>query len=185
MIMKNNINQSITVVIASLGGDCLYQTIFHLNQGSLIPDEILICVPEECAHKIDFSNSFNVRVISTPFRGQVAQRAFGFNIANGDLVMQLDDDISLHENCMSELVKFILMNPRSAVAPMLYDNKSRLYHSSHAPKNMKSIKVFERILFFSANGFKGYQPGKISLSGVGMGLPEEPGSWDELDWLPG
>ena len=55
-----NVENKVSVVIPTLGGQCLVTTIQQLNSGTLIPDEILICIPEEEAYKLvslDFQNT--------------------------------------------------------------------------------------------------------------------------------
>ena len=45
MSIKTNTN--ISVVIPSLGGKILIDTINHLNNGSVFPDEVIIVIPKE------------------------------------------------------------------------------------------------------------------------------------------
>ena len=45
MSIKSKSN--ISVVIPSLGGEILIDTIKHLNNGSVFPDEIIIVIPKE------------------------------------------------------------------------------------------------------------------------------------------
>ena len=49
----------------------------------------------------------------------------------------------------------------------------------------KNSNLIEKVIFFIINGKKGYEPGKISKSGVNMGLPEYPKTWEGVEWMPG
>ena len=58
-------SKSISVVIATLGGEILRNTIERLNCGSVIPNEILICIPSECLKKVTWPLPSNTRIIQT------------------------------------------------------------------------------------------------------------------------
>jgi len=175
---------NLSVVIPTLGGDSLIRTIEQLNQGTVVPSEILVCIPEEEAPRVANLPFDNVKVIITSCRGQVAQRAFGFQQANYEFVLQLDDDISVRRTCVESLIA--CMNERAdvAVGPKLYDAKTGQYHLFMMPKD-KKISWFERLLFWVVNGPRGYEPGQIGRAGISMGVPERPGNWSDLGWLPG
>ena len=49
-----------TVVIATLGGDTLKGTIETINKGTIVPDEILICIPGNEAYKVQNLSFQNV-----------------------------------------------------------------------------------------------------------------------------
>src|SRR5690349_16548237 len=80
----------LSVVIATLGGGTIPETIAGLNRGDHPPAEILICIPEREADRARHLQGGNVRVVVTSVRGQVAQRAEGFKQATQPFVMQLD-----------------------------------------------------------------------------------------------
>ena len=71
----------VSVVIPTLGGESLFKTVDYLNEGSMIPDEILVCIPDDQFYRAESLSHENVRVIKTTFYGQVAQRATGFQQA--------------------------------------------------------------------------------------------------------
>lgn len=179
-----NLTRKVSVVIPTLGGFCLEETIRQLNNGSHVPDEILICIPEEDSHKVEEFSFQNVKVIKTPFRGQVAQRAFGFGRVNNELVLQLDDDILLNENCLEKLINFILDNPGSAVGPKLIERATGKYHS-YLYKDRNEITLIDKFSFFILNGELGCQAGQLSKAGLFMGIPEKPDNWLGVGWLPG
>ena len=92
----NNINlNSLSVVIPTLGAKSLLTVIKLLNDGNEIPSEILVCIPEKYLNNIKLSNFSNVKIIKTPFTGQVSQRIEGFKNAKEKFVLQLDDDCKI------------------------------------------------------------------------------------------
>lgn len=113
---------SISVVIPTLGGDCLHRTIAQINRGSVVPEEILVCIPEAEAPRVASLAIPNIRVVVTPCRGQVAQRAIGFKLAQHPMVLQLDDDITLHVESLKALADALCaLGKGNAVAPVYYD----------------------------------------------------------------
>jgi len=174
----------VSVVIATLGGDCLAGTIEKLNTGTVVPAEILICIPEIEAPRAARLAGGNVRVVSTPCRGQVAQRACGFRQARHEFVLQLDDDIQVHSTCMERLRACVSRFRDVAAGPKLHDLATGEYRSFLMPSS-NGNRHFERLMFWVINGKGGYKPGRIGRAGICMGLPEEPAEWFDIGWLPG
>jgi GT2 family glycosyltransferase len=175
---------NVSVVIATLGGDCLATTLDKLIAGTVVPAEILICIPEKEASRADRYASGNIRVVRTPMRGQVAQRAYGFQQAQRDFVMQLDDDIHVHSTCIEALLDCVSQFPDVAAGPKLHDLATGKYHSFLTPAP-NGNRGFERLMFWAVNGSGGYEPGRIGRAGICMGVPEEPAQWFDIGWLPG
>jgi glycosyltransferase involved in cell wall biosynthesis len=182
MIENPSIQQPypMTVVMATLGGDTLKGTIEQLNLGSVVPEEILICIPEQEAPRVENLQFSNVRVIITKCRGQVAQRAIGFQNVSHDVVMQLDDDIMVDENCVAHLLDTLIeYGPRIAVAPALLDRSLGKF-----PKmNDSTLKVF----YFLVNGRNGYQMGTVSRAGAEFGYDQSQinEGVHDVEWVPG
>lgn len=174
----------VSVVIPTLGGASLVKTIERLNSGTLVPSEILICIPEAHAYKVGKIFSENVKIIKTSFDGQVRQRAFGFQVAAGYYVLQLDDDLELHESCLRVLTECIGTQKNVSVSPTLLDNITN-EPSSYMSKPDRSSGILYKLLFWVANGKDGYQPGKISKAGVNMAYSPEASEAYEVEWLPG
>jgi glycosyltransferase involved in cell wall biosynthesis len=174
----------VSVVIATLGGDCLAETIEKLNAGTVVPAEILICIPEIEAPRADKFAGGNVRVVRTPCRGQVAQRAWGFGQARHEFVLQLDDDVHVHSECIERLRASVARFPDVAAGPKMYDLTTGTYTSFLVPAS-NGNRLFERLMFWVINGKGGYEPGRIGRAGICLGLPEEPAEWLDIDWLPG
>lgn len=179
----NNGLSSLTVVIATLGGNCLRVTIERLNAGSVIPNEILICIPASDSHKVCNLHLSNARVLPTEVKGQVAQRAAGFRNASCDYVMQLDDDMLVDEHCVQYLLETLNKHgPRVAVAPSLFwTSTGESFYKS--PANKTLLKWYYWLL----NGSYGYQPGKITEAGTNVGI--DPAGADQeifaVDWVAG
>lgn len=176
--------QKISVVIPTLGGKSLKGTINQLNSGSFIPNEILICIPEKIYINDYIEKINNVKIIHTPVRSQVAQRAIGFNHAKYDYILQLDDDILVDYFCVENLLISIQkLGTNVAISPVILDGNTgnSIYK---IPAYPKFITTF---YFFLMNGDHGYQPGKIDIAGSAMGVfPEKINTkLIEVDWLPG
>ncbi len=179
----SNLKADITVVIPTLGGDCLPKTIDYLNKSTVQPTEILVCMPEK--ESLDFTKikHENVKLIVTPSRGQVSQRAFGFKKANTDIVMQLDDDIHVEKYCIENLVSLLLNNgSKVAVAPALFCTVNDKF-----PYINKSQSIISRLYHYILNGKLGYMPGTVTKAGTEIGVdPNElEEGYCEVEWLPG
>ena len=174
----------ISVVIPTLGGDVLHKTILNLNNGSLIPDEILIVIPEKFKSNLDLKLlPENVKVFYTQFSGQVAQRIFGFKNVKYLFTLQLDDDILLEKDCLYNLFYFLKKNKYSSVCPTMLDlENKKCFHNLVEPS---SSDLFYKLLYKIINGKKGYESGKISKSGLGMGTSIKYKMPIIVDWVPG
>ncbi|MES2400028.1 MAG: glycosyltransferase [Pseudomonadota bacterium] len=177
-------NNSITVVIATLGGKALMSTLSTLNSGSFVPREILVCIPEREADHADFAAAENVSIVATPCRGQVAQRAFGFRQARHEYVLQLDDDMSVEHYCLERLVEASqALGSNVAVSPALIDEHTgrSVYERPRGPKLLLDI------YFWLMNGVNGYQPGTIDRAGSAVGVDPATAKsrFVEVEWLAG
>jgi glycosyltransferase involved in cell wall biosynthesis len=177
---KNNL--SVSVVIPTLGGEELKKTIAHLNSGSVKPKEILICIPVEYSSKVDDLKHENVKVIATKSKGQVVQRAIGFQHALCDYVLQIDDDITLAFECIEKLLGALVLDEKSVVAPVMIN-----ISTGCSAYSINGNAIVRKIYYFLMNGFDGYQPGKIDKAGtaVGVNVDDFPVGVLETEWLPG
>tara|TARA_B100000035_G_scaffold315221_1_gene334514 strand:- start:271 stop:1134 length:864 start_codon:yes stop_codon:yes gene_type:complete len=174
----------VSVVIPTLGEIILKDTLEHLNSGSIIPDEILLCIPKGYKLNFDYSKFDNLEVVFTEKAGQVYQRIEGFKLAKNKFVLQMDSDLFLEKYCLENLLKTIQNNHKSCVGPKLYNLKSNKYFSTCIPKDEKNFSLYDRFFFININGSEGFKPGMISKSGEPMGVMEN-GEFKNLDWLPG
>ncbi len=178
----------ISVVIATLGGNILRDTIAHLNNGTVVPAEILVCIPETGASNADCVSAVgNVRVIKTPCRGQVAQRAVGLEMARNNYVMQLDDDVVLPSTTIKVLFDILIAKgPGNVVSPFF-----RLQpNGEEGTSYYKGIRGFVRNCYFTlicGTAFGRKRLGRISSSGIGFGVSmnDGPERIIESEWLPG
>ena len=182
------LKKGISVIIATLGGESLVSTVDSINNGSIIPNEILICIPKEFIDNalINFQCD-NVKIIETKEKGQVIQRINGFKLANYEYVLQIDDDVILDYNCLKQLYNSITQSEsHTSISPCLYTLKTNLsvYRSSSKIVNKYILRPF---YYFLVNGFLGYKQGTITLAGTQIGI--DPKNFkDKLirsEWLPG
>lgn len=184
--MSPEAQNAVTVVIPTLGGTSLMQTITKLNQGTIQPAEILVCIPRADAKKITSAilDTKNVKILETKFRGQVPQRIYGFTHATHDIVMQLDDDIWVDARCIEQLVNTLnTLGPKIAVAPALMNRATGLSVYKKLGKN----SFVSSIYYWFMNGTMGYSPGCIDKSGSTVGIdPSLSKTYlNDVEWLPG
>jgi hypothetical protein len=176
----------LSVVIATLGGATLAQTIARLNSGHRVPAEILICIPEREAGGAKPLERENVRVVATSVRGQVAQRAEGFRQATQPFVMQLDDDMDIAEGDVQLLLdKARALGPGNAVAPIFLDEiTGECIH-----RQEKGLKGFLQNVnaVMSGASWGPARMGTISAAGTNFGVDQKlcPAELFETQWLPG
>ncbi len=173
----------VSVVIPTLGGVQLKDTIKALQNSSIRPMEILICIPDSSELLADIDLSDNVEIIRIKKKGQVYQRATGFIAAKGDFVLQIDDDFVLKNDAIEKLVYCLNgSDEKAAVAPaILWENTNISAFASN------SSTILGKVSDWIMNGKGGYQPGAVSLSGVGFGLNFNGKTQDKTqsEWLPG
>ncbi len=120
----------ISVIIPTIGNRDLTPTLNSLQSSSIDIDEIIISIPKKnTLSKRIINNYKNVLVHSSIYKGQVLQRIEGFKIAKNEVVVQLDDDITLDTNCLSQMFEFILSHRKSCVSAHFYDiiSKKSIY----------------------------------------------------------
>jgi len=178
------IDNEITVVIATLGAESLKPTIESLNQGSIVPAEILICIPAALAWKARLFQFSNLKVLETDFRGQVQQRIFGFKNSSCDFVLQLDDDLLVDKFCLQYLLETLRSaGPKAAVAPALVDVKTGHSVYRRSAQTGFVVSLYDWLM----NGAEGYVPGRIDKSGSSVGVDPSTSllTQHEVEWLAG
>jgi glycosyltransferase involved in cell wall biosynthesis len=177
----------LSVVIATLGGDSLRSTIEHLNKGTVVPTEILVCIPEEDSFRVEPLSYPNLRVVKTDCRGQVAQRAFGLKLAINNYVLQMDDDIQLQSETIRLLLSELdVLGKKNVVGPVYYD-----LHTKQPIHNFeKGIKgIFKSVFYLVFCGAKWgvRRMGKFTSAGIGFGIDPTriQGGCIPVEWLPG
>ena len=171
-----------SVVIPSLGGD-LSKTLDSLNSGTVKPDEIIICVPNKSHSVKGLSIYKNTVVVYAEKYGQVYQRICGFKVANGDYILQIDDDIVVSSDCL-ELLMLSMINSQGkvAVSPCWFN-----LANSEPLHQCKRTGILMFSYYWILNGVRGYSPGEVSLAGTNFGVnPKEVhGEIINVDWQPG
>lgn len=174
----------LSIVIATLGGEQLLQTIKSINSGAIVPDEIIVCIPEKEIKEKGFVSFDNVIFVATKVRGQVAQRCEGFKIAKGDFVIQIDDDILLENDCIEILIASMRNLGNFAVcSPALYFKETGNSVYQRPIKNTWLSKMYYWLL----NGSKGYVEGIITKAGteIGVNPDQHIESIVPTEWIPG
>lgn len=111
-----------SVVIPSLGGKHLVETVDILNSSSIKPDEVILCVPKTALSYLVELHADNIKVVPTDKRGQVAQRLEGFKVISNEVVVQIDDDVHVKEDTLEHLLKSLLvLGKGNTVGPVLYN----------------------------------------------------------------
>jgi glycosyltransferase involved in cell wall biosynthesis len=179
--------EKISVVIATLGGTPLKATLQALMNGTVRPDEILICIPEKNAAAVETFQDDIVRVVITPQQGQVKQRAFGFRSVTGDLVLQLDDDICLNRSALQVMCESLQgMGKGNAVAPVYYADKTgTCIHQLEKGWKGAVKNLFD--CFFCAAEWGTDKMGKVTSIGINYGVDDAlmKNSTFPVQWLPG
>jgi hypothetical protein len=181
--MKQTGNE-VSVVIASLGGPSLKATIESMLSGSLVPSEILLCIPEDHAGKAVHLASGIVKIIPTQVRGQVKQRAYGFTQAKYALVLQTDDDMLFEKDSLRDLVKHLSdAGPGNAVGPVYYGPNTR--RCNHELQNGIIKNIFDCLICGASWGKK--KMGTVTSIGLNYGVDDRYCSSDllQVGWLPG
>jgi len=176
-------NSEISVVIPTLGGAHLTQTINALLSSTKVPNEIIICIPKHLTHDFEIDENPLIKIILSEERGQVHQRIIGLKHAKYRYIIQLDDDIIVDAHCLEYLVSTtIKLGNNVAISPSFISTKSgkSLY-------KINTTSFFKKLYFLLLNGSKGYAPGTLTLAGTGFGIDHEniDGDKVEVDWLPG
>ena len=177
-------NRKVSVVIPTLGTASIEHTITALNSGSLVPEEILICLPQNSNAALEHLVDNNVIIVHTSVRGQVAQRAYGFGLAKSYLVLQIDDDIIVEENCLEILVDFISScSTDASIAPSLFCNDTG--QSFYKKPSAKLGLLY--FYYWLLNSRKGYQPGTLTQAGTNIGIDPSKEVRDivQVEWVPG
>jgi glycosyltransferase involved in cell wall biosynthesis len=177
----------ISVVIATLGGDSLRTTIQQLNNGTVVPTEILVCVPQENAGNVANLNYNNIHIIQTSVRGQVAQRAIGFQRASFPFVLQVDDDVQFQRDTIETLINNLnILGPGNAVAPIYIDINTEQYIHRHPAGIVGFVKNVGATVICGARWGK-KRMGTISLAGINYGVDGGLMTVErkEVEWVPG
>ena len=179
----------LSVVIPTLGGPQLRETLMYLNSGEIIPAEIIIAIPAAEVNRVsEYKEIYaNISVLQTNCRGQVAQRAEGFLAARFPFVLQIDDDVHVSHKCILELLICLQTIGHNAVVGPVLVNQSTQESLSNFPVGIKR-KIADLYLSTVWELPRGIvRMGKYSA--LGMAISVDPkycdGKIKATDWLPG
>ena len=160
----------ISIVIPTLGYECLNETVSYLNNGPNRPKEIIVVIPEGFEVNAGFQTFENVIILKSPLKGQVKQRIFGFKYANEKHILQLDDDIWIDQNNMSNLLEALKkLDKNSAVAPAFL--KKGTSNSVYIYDSDFKAYINNLVQFFVLKGAWGIKKmGKITFGGINFGV---------------
>jgi hypothetical protein len=177
----------LSVVIPTLGGDSLDFTLNGLNAGPKVPAEIIVCIPEREYSFLQKVQWANVRILKTSVRGQVAQRAEGFNQVCQPYVLQLDDDVKISSESMQKLIKQVTeLGTGSAVAPVYLNEDTGECVHRH-PTGLRGLLSNFWGVVIGGVPWGARRMGCITAAGTCYGvdpdLMEQPVR--QVQWLPG
>lgn len=181
---RETASYEISVVIATLGGLSVQDTLQSILSGSLKPTEILLCIPEDHAGKLDHFASEIVRVIPTKVKGQVKQRAYGFTQARYGLVLQSDDDIAFGKDSLLNLAVYLTRLGRgNVIAPVYYTTDTD--RCIHALQHGFTKNIFDSLVCMAPWGKK--KMGVVTPIGLNYGVDDSYCTQElfETGWLPG
>ena len=177
----------VSVVIPTLGYDCLNDTIAHLNSDRIKPYEILICIPNDLIARVQNIEYPNVKIIPTSHYGQVYQRSVGFKSACQQFVLQLDDDLIFEISQLKILTQHLIkLGDKNCIGPQMFDikiNKFRYLEQVGRPKWESYIIEF----LIGGAKWAASRMGTISYSGKAYGVDINYMTSEnvETEWLAG
>lgn len=174
----------VSVVIPTVGESTLGSVIDALNSASIIPAEIIVVIPIEYQHRLDFSKSPNVVILPVTAKGQVRQRVEGFKAAKYEYVLQLDSDILVEAQTLSILVDSLdLLGSNSAVCPM-FDNAE---FQCQPTTNINIRRISRTLLNYLLDSRSIIPDGVITKAGIETWPPFTSGNFpvQNSEWLPG
>ena len=179
--LSRGMSNKFCVVIPTLGGDILARTIGMINAGTMVPDEILICIPKDFAHRVEnLSVIPNVKVLATECKGQVKQRIEGFKKAENDFIIQLDDDMYVYDTCFERLIEGISGHDGDiAIGPaMIFEHDRSSCYDVTYPESWLNKMIL---------GKNWFRPGGITRTGMNLGLNalKENSRFTPVEWLAG
>jgi glycosyltransferase involved in cell wall biosynthesis len=125
---NQKILSDLSVVIPTLGGSELNQTLKAILLSSHYPHEIILSLPRSYkSYDLNIQMIPNIKIIFNSKKGQVNQRIAGFKAAQTKFIVQLDGDIIIENQTLITLHKIMSdKNHNIAIAPVLREIKSGL-----------------------------------------------------------
>jgi glycosyltransferase involved in cell wall biosynthesis len=152
---KKKFIPKISVVIPTIGEPILKNTVDSLLNSTLKPSEVIIVIPNKFLHRINLKKNKVIKIINSSIEGQVQQRIEGFKIAKGDFVLQLDADIVIDKNCLSQLCTTLCkLKTPSVVMPTYNQNIIKKNISQFFIKDFLSKFIYMGVSSIKNQGIK-------------------------------
>jgi len=181
----------ITIVIASLGNDILDRTLFNLLKIEGLQLEIIVILPPNKSllqkFKSQYLSSQQLSFYCSKTIGQVSQRSFGLNKANGDIVIQMDDDfIEVSKRSLQNVLQILVkIGKGNVVAPVFFDPETNLGYV----RRLSGLLYFFNSLLYRILGakFGANREGQLTCSALAFAIDSEyySNETQEVQWLPG
>lgn len=175
---------NLTIVVPTLGKHLSSHWIANILELASMSVHIYIILPpnydpSETDLLFNISCS-NISIYVSSFRGQVAQRLYGFSLVRTEFVLQLDDDVIIESTTLSSLLRYLSLSESPlAISPLI--KNPRLSFSSQSKGN-PLYQVRNALLYCSFSPISG----KISKSGFPVPItPNQFSSLQSVSWLPG
>lgn len=174
---------NLDAVIPTLNGSKLLETIKYLNAGSYIPNKIF-CIYFEDFDLKPFEIYNNIIFIKSSQKGQINQRNKGFEQSKSDLVLQLDDDVLVHKDCLKLLVETIQnRDDKFIVGPVFFKKNKKPFYTDETKKNLIS-NIYKFIICDAP--FANRKNGKYTSLTMCYGVNDSfDGDLFFTEWLPG
>ena len=140
-------NLNLSIIIPSLGEDSLKKILNNIIHSSVLPKEVIVCLPEDKYHSYvtEYNQNkkikFNLFFLKTKIKSQVYQRLEAFKFSKNNNILQLDDDISPYGLNSNQDVGIVYKNgPNITVSRYSYESRPIFLKSTNAQtqKLMKS-----------------------------------------------
>ena len=186
--MINKKNLPISVVIASIGSHSLFKTIDSIYAAKYKPKEIIISLPPDIFIKIRSIKDITIKIINSPKKGQVAQRAFGFKFVKQNYIVQCDDDIVFEDKTFLKMYEnLIKLGSRNVVGPIYIniDNNDNITKIEDGFRGF-IVSLYHKFICLAPWSYK--RMGSLTKIGIGYGVdPQRLNSKNpfQVFWLNG
>lgn len=183
--------RKISIVIPSIAGISLTSTVDCILSSNIegFELEIIVVVPSRLeSQAIGLLDGCDVKIIGANKSGQVFQRSIGFKMATGEIVLQLDDDMSFDKNLIRNLLQILInMGPGNVVAPLIKDQLSGLCGERIYTNGL--IRTYKNLIDFLIYGLpwgkKKYGSYSFYCGARTVNVSNLINNLNEVQWLPG
>lgn len=176
----------ISIIIATIGNDSIFDILNELVLSDLRND--FICIISLPPNSHDFSDklseyilnldfSLNYKILISPAKGQVAQRAYAIEKTDSKFIIQLDDDLQIKSRVIASLIRNIeSLGPGNVIGPIICPFNS-----------FNSFGLIKRSIYKYVYGYSVCNSNKGGILKFGISI--YPSSFNAelnlVEWLPG